>query len=225
MAKMEWTTKLANARCSVYMVSLCIFILACMVHNCIVPGCSSRSNKRECKGIKFYRLPTAKKTLEMWLLHIDHKISEVSLHIRICSKHLSIVRWYLKYFHGKNIPLPWLLHTLPQPHFQTKQIYYPLSAIINHDHCYCMPHAEQSQLQSTHLTPLIKSSANVHVSSSPIADVVTQASISPFCIEDIADNNVAIYFYTSFDNYHSLIAHFEFLGKSVYHPNIGRASP
>ena len=144
-----------------------------MVHNCVVPGCSSRSDKKECKGIKFYRLPTAKKTLERWLLLIGRKISEVSLHSRICSKH---------FIGGKKmIPqlFPWQKrsNTLNITHSTSTitltNVLSP-SDIVNHDHCYCLPCTEQSQLQPTHLTPLPDSSASVDVSSSLKADVATQ---------------------------------------------------
>ena len=58
----------------------------CMVLSCIVPGCSSRSNKVECKGIVF-TLPTTQNILQIWLLLIGRKSAEVSFHSRICRKH------------------------------------------------------------------------------------------------------------------------------------------
>ena len=76
-----------------------------MEYNCIVPGCSSRSDKKECKGIKFYRLPTARKTLERWLLLIGCKISEVYT-VEYAARILLVAgRRYCNFFLGKNIRL------------------------------------------------------------------------------------------------------------------------
>jgi hypothetical protein len=83
--------------------------------------------------------------------------------------------------------------------------------IVYHDHTYF---AQPPDLPSTHLTPLIESS----VASSPFTlDVSTQTSLSHFCIEDIADNDTAVHFYTGFSDYRMLIICFEFFGKAVYH--------
>ena len=70
-----------------YLCHPCTFVSAGMVHSCVVPGCNSRSNKAECKGIKFYNLPTTKKILQVWLLLIGRRLVEVNVHSRICSKH------------------------------------------------------------------------------------------------------------------------------------------
>ena len=53
--------------------------------------------------------------------------------------------------------------------------------------------------------------------SSSIIHEGTQTTPPPFCIEDIADNNDLILFYTGFNNYRRLIICYEFLGTSVHH--------
>ena len=83
-------------------------VSAGMVHTCVVPGCHNRSNKSNCKGLKFYTLPTAKKIREVWLSLVGRKCTEVTFHSRICSEH---------FVHGKktkeSIPeiFPWQKHT------------------------------------------------------------------------------------------------------------------
>ena len=52
-----------------------------------VPGCKNRSNKVQCKGIKFYTLPKTKEILQTWLSLIGRRLTEISLHSRICSQH------------------------------------------------------------------------------------------------------------------------------------------
>ena len=124
-----------------------------MVHSCVVPECKNRSNKSECNGIKFYTLPTSRKMLEKWLLLIGRKISEVTVHSRICSKH---------FVDGKKTKgailqiFPWQKRPSTVAH-QSTHLYAPTlttsrlspAAIVYHDHSYCMP---LSHLP-THLTP------------------------------------------------------------------------
>ena len=184
-----------------------------MVHSCIVPGCSSRSNKVECKGIKFFTLPTTHKILEIWLLLIGRKSTEVSFHSRICSKH---------FIGGEktkdSVPeiFPWQKRPTVRDQSTSTCTHPNLSPsdIVNHDHTYCSPVLRQSQVPPTHVTPITESTVSV---SSFVVNAQTQTSTSHFCIEEIADNDTAIHFYTGFCDFRTLIICFEFLGKSVHH--------
>ena len=61
-----------------------------MVHPCIVPGCTNRSNKEECKNIKFYTLPfNDERLLQIWLTLVCKRREEVTVHSRICSTHFA----------------------------------------------------------------------------------------------------------------------------------------
>ena len=81
--------------------------------------------------------------------------------------------------------------------------------IVYHDHCYCIP--PQQQISSTHL-------ATAHISlPSPMVHTGIQTSPSPFCIEDIANNDDSIHFYTGFSDFKMLKICYEFLGTAVYH--------
>ena len=61
-----------------------------MVHCCTVPGYTNRSNKLECKGIKFYTLLKAKNFFFLtWLSLVGCRFSEISLHSRVCSQHFA----------------------------------------------------------------------------------------------------------------------------------------
>jgi hypothetical protein len=176
-----------------------------MVHNCIVPGCANRSNKLECKRIKFYTVPKAKKLLQTWLSLIGRRLSEISLHSRICSQH---------FIDGikDSVPqvFPWQKRSATTSAPTHAHILSPTD-IVYHDHTYF---AQPPDLPSTHLTPLLESS----VALSPFTlDVSTQISSSHFCIEDIADDDTAVHFYTGFSDYRTFIICFEFLGKAVYH--------
>ena len=107
-----------------------------MVHSCVVPGCNSRSNKSNCKNIKFFTLP--KRSLKIWIALIGlHSISQVSVRSRICSKHFvngkkmknsipELFPWQHTRSSG-HIPsstLPFQCSTLPTPPSSTFQ---PLS--------------------------------------------------------------------------------------------------
>ena len=183
-------------------MSSCTFVSAGMAHSCIVPGCNSRSNKAECKGIKFYNLPTTKKILQVWLLLIGRTLVEVSIHSRICSK----------YFIGgqktkDSLPqiFPWQKHPAntecPSTSTHSRPRLSP-SDIVNHDHSYCLP-----QVLSTHLTPFTDHSISL---SSSTVNVETQTNASYFCIEQIADIDAAIHLYSGFSDYCTLIICFEF---------------
>ena len=192
-----------------YLCHPCTFVSAGMVHSCVVPGCNSRSNKAECKGIKFYNLPTTKKILQVWLLLIGRRLVEVNVHSRICSKHFiggqktkdSLPQIFSWQKCPANTECP-STSTHSSPRLSS-------SDIVNHDHSYCLP-----QVLSTHLTPLTDHSISL---SSSTVNVETQTSASYFCIEQIADNDAAIHFYSGFNDYSTLIICFEFLGKSVDH--------
>ena len=93
--------------------------------------------------------------------------------------------------------------------------------IMYHDHTYL---AQPPDSPSTQLTPLMESSValspftlDVSTQSPFTLDVSTQTSLSHFCIEDIADDDAAVHFYTGFSDYPTLIIWFEFFGKAVYH--------
>ena len=88
------------------------------------------------------------------------------------------------------------------------------SAIVYHDHSYCAPLSVQSYVPPAHLTPLLESSIPLSPSSIN-AQTQTSTCTSHFCIEDIADNDMAIHFYTGFSDYRTLVIFFEFLGKSL----------
>ena len=134
---------------------------------------------------------------------------EASFHSRLCSKHFiggQKTRYSLPQI------FPWQKHPAntecPSTSTHSSLRLSP-SNNVNHDHSYCL-----TQVPSTHLTPLIDHSISL---SSSTVNVGTQTSASYFCIEQIADNDAAIHFYSGFSDYSMLIICFEFLGKSVYH--------
>ena len=53
---------------------------------CTIPGCSSRSDRCECEGVKFHRLPQDPDQRYRWRVSIKKPIS-VSENTRICSLH------------------------------------------------------------------------------------------------------------------------------------------
>ena len=57
-----------------------------MPKHCSIPGCTSRSNKEECKGLSFYKLPTDNEERPWWLVSIKKPIT-VSPYTYVCSLH------------------------------------------------------------------------------------------------------------------------------------------
>ena len=57
-----------------------------MPKNCSIPGCKSRGDREECKGISFYKLPTDSEKRHQWLVSIKKQIT-VSPYTYICSLH------------------------------------------------------------------------------------------------------------------------------------------
>jgi hypothetical protein len=57
-----------------------------MPKNCSIPGCKSRNDKEECKGISFHKLPTDSEKRHQWLVSIKKPIT-VSPYTYICSLH------------------------------------------------------------------------------------------------------------------------------------------
>ena len=83
--------------------------------------------------------------------------------------------------------------------------------IVRHDHSYCMPLLYPA---STPLTPIIPTEPSVLLSFSIVHNSMqTNLACFPFRIEDIADNDNIIHFYTGFSNYHRLIMCYEFLSN------------
>ena len=85
---------------------------------CSIPGCSSRSDRKGCKGVKFHRLPQNSHLRHKWLVSIKRTIC-VSENTRICSLHFqpsndsvvpSVFPWSLPIKHQKppalRSPLP-----------------------------------------------------------------------------------------------------------------------
>ena len=59
-----------------------------MVYSCIIPGCKNRSNKEDCKDVKFYTLPFRnEELLKTWLSLVCKQRNEVTIHSRVCSIH------------------------------------------------------------------------------------------------------------------------------------------
>ena len=128
-------------------------------------------------------------------------------------------RVYQRYYHGKNIAT--FTSTTTEATTMIIQESHPTSScpspslspsdIVHHDHCYCKP---QLQLSRTHLTPI--TGLQVSLPSS-LTDVGTQTRPSPFCIEEITNNDDAVHFYTGFSNFNMLRICYEVLGKSINH--------
>ena len=57
-----------------------------MPKHCSIPGCTNRSNKEECKGLSFYKLPTDHEERLRWLISIKKPIT-VSSYTYVCSLH------------------------------------------------------------------------------------------------------------------------------------------
>ena len=73
-----------------------------MPKHCSIPGCTSRSNKEECKGLSFYKLPTDTEERHRWLVSIKKPIT-VSPYTYICSLHFKNTK------KAKDVPtiFPW----------------------------------------------------------------------------------------------------------------------
>ena len=115
---------------------------------------------------------------------------------------------YLRYFHGKNVVLLQQLSLRP---ITTYPYSLRPSDIVYHDHSYCTPYSDQSHVPSTQLTPVVLPLV------SSTANVGTQATSSPFCIQEFANKDAAIHSYTGFNDYCTLKICFDFFGKSVHH--------
>lgn len=57
-----------------------------MPKNCSIPGCTSRSDKEECSGVSFHKLPSDSTQRRRWLVSIKRPIT-VSSYTYICSLH------------------------------------------------------------------------------------------------------------------------------------------
>ena len=57
-----------------------------MPRNCSIPGCTSRSDKKECEHLSFHKLPTDVDRRHQWLVSIKRPI-RVSPYTYICSLH------------------------------------------------------------------------------------------------------------------------------------------
>ena len=57
-----------------------------MPKNCSIPGCTSRSDKEECSGVSFHKLPSDSCQRRRWLVSIKRPIT-VSSYTYICSLH------------------------------------------------------------------------------------------------------------------------------------------
>ena len=193
-----------------------------MVHSCVVLGCKNRSNKEECKGVKFYTLPFRdQELLKTWLALICRRRNEVTIHSRICSAHF--VGGIKK---NGDLPqiFPWQKY-IPVP--STNNL--TSSEIIDHDHCYCSLdfHSPSIALHlgSSYLTPVLASDMiplqtptchKLTIDASTLTDLSIQPT-SSFRIELFTSNNDAIQFYTGFESYDMLISCFKFLGDDVNH--------
>ena len=197
-----------------------------MVHSCIIDGCKNRSNKEDCKGVKFFRLPLRnEELLETWLLLICRRRHEVTANTRICSDHFinGVKR------SDSDVPqiFPW-----QKSMSVTSDTQLTPSAKIYHDHCYCLPHYQPS----SYLTPIttsdtvclhtpppppttttdIDTPTVMTTDASTITDSSHYSAIS-FQIELFIHNDEAINFYTGFENYQVLAAFFKFLGDDINH--------
>ena len=200
-----------------------------MVHSCIVPGCKNRSNKEECKGIKFYTLPFRnEQLLQTWLSLVYRQHNEVTVHSRVCSAHF--VGGIKK--NTEDLPqiFPWqrsVSKSIHVPNETVEKVVADLtpSQIIEHDHCYFSSHHKVSSrvstgLGSSYLT-LVTASDMLHLYV-PTTDVstLTDPSLQAtplFSIELFIENDDAIQFYTGFESYHILNICFQFLGDAVDH--------
>ena len=192
-----------------------------MVHTCVVPGYHDRSNKPNCKGVKFYTLSTTKKVLQLWLSLTGRRLSEVSFHSRICSEHFingkktkdSIPEIFPRQRHSA---ITTITNTGPNsasassPQVASQDMCTSSAQasraptlspadIVRHDHSYCTPLS--SYPVSTHLTPITATEPSVLLSSSIVHNSSqTTHAHSPF-----------------FSNYCRLIMCYEFLGTPIHY--------
>ena len=64
----------------------CVVLDFVMPKNCSIPGCTSRSDKEECSGVSFHKLPSDNTRRHQWLVSIKEPIT-VSSYTYICSLH------------------------------------------------------------------------------------------------------------------------------------------
>ena len=198
-----------------------------MVHSCVVLGCKNRSNKEECKGLKFYTLPFKnEQLLKTWLLLIGRQHNEVTIHSRVCSEH------FVNGVKNNSDDLPqifsWQRRTSKILHNrETSAVSTSLtpSQIIHHDHCYCKSDYQYSSsanihVGSSYLTPTTASDLlNLRIPTIDVSTLTDPSLQSPpsFRIELFINNDEAIQFYTGFESYRLLIICYNFLGDAVNH--------
>ena len=144
-----------------------------LVHSCIIDGCKNRSNKEDCKGVKFYRLPLRnEELLEIWLLLICRHRHKVTVNSRICSDH------FINGVKRSDNDLPQLFPWQKSIPAANNTQLTPL-AQIHHDHLYCSPHYRPS----SYLTP-ITTSDTVCLHTTIATDVPTVATTNVSTITD-----------------------------------------
>ena len=199
-----------------------------MVHKCVVPGCPSRSDQKENTHVKFHRLPHRnKKLLQLWLDLMGRTLTEINVHSRICSLHFS-KNGFKKF--GSRLPeiFPWRQSTNVSAPSETpppETVSVCAACIVHHDHNYSQQrHTHSPQPLPTILTCNVGSTVSLSPSTSAqplIAQnsigIQTDTSNKYFCIEDFANDDTAITFYTGFESYEVLLKCFQFLGDAVNH--------
>ena len=211
----------------IYRVLLSLGFPSRMVHFCVVPGCS---NKSDCDThLSFRRLPLSNKSLlKIWV----HKIGRINLPLndnsRVCSEHFPRGRWLLLNDEYPTLKLPILstqatvpnkrrspchiyrrgnvAETLSMPQLQSvcaESDSEPASKFFDKTVC-----TDLVGTEIEHLTTRVKELEET------VVHLKKQLSLK-FSISMFAHDDCKVAFYTGFSTYHDFMACFHYLGPAV----------
>ena len=192
-----------------------------MVHFCAVPGCSNRSNRDT--GLSFFSLPLKKKALlKVWIHKIRRKNLPLNSNTRACSNHfISAVGRHLRpdEYPTRNLPSISTRSTVSKPRKPPKvrsissEISQSISAAsVISDLSSSEDDVEQVDVETQTSDDL---PAVIEELKGKVMGLEEIIAASKFCIENIANDDPLITFYTGFPSYDSLKACYEYLGPGV----------
>ena len=184
-----------------------------MVHVCVVPGCSNRSNRET--ELSYHSLPLKnKKLLKVWIHKIGRKNLPLNNSSRVCSAHFeNAVGRRLRPDEYPTINLPVITTTVRKrklPAIRTQ------NETTSEDETDGVPVDAATECDGISFadagvqTSMIYSQIQVE-----LTELKHKLSVSQFRLSNIMDNNQKIQFYTGFTNYSTLKACYDSLGPAV----------
>ena len=192
-----------------------------MVHFCAVPGCLNRSNRDT--GLSFFSLPLKKKALlKVWIHKIRRKNLPLNSNTRVCSNHfISAVGRRVRpdEYPTRNLPSISTRSTVSKPRKPPKvrsisseiSQSIPAASVIS-DLSSSEDDVEQVDVETQTSDDL---PAVIEELKGKVMGLEEIIAASKFCIENIANDDPLITFYTGFPSYDSLKACYEYLGPGV----------